>query len=486
MRKYQNTSNVIADTKDYFRGYGQIGYSKYDNSTSSVEIGEGLRDLIYELSYLNSLYDRLEPQAYRAGAFEDAQELIPAVEKRIKLLEETKKKLENKREKAVILEEAEEVVNYPDFIEKAQYNEDAEDVGKHFWSVNSGNSAVDMGFLSEEQAENLPATRASETDRTYGDFVEALDYAALGGNVRTAWFMTPKEVGIYNYLTETRGGKYADKYFESIEQELNDRRTGWSTREAQRVANEDELASSLATVVATPARDITALAGNVNDMIKTAQGKEISANDAFKQNNLATREIRGTVSEDMGWLGEKAYNFAMNAGDGLMRTASTAFLPASGTVTATMSGSSAMQDGVIDAKEMGMTDKQAVAYGTGMGFLDHRIGKITDKKLGKIIENNIKTPDLITAPVGSNRSAFLRGGTTKFVKDTLLQNKKDELYSLVRGTDGENYVNNLFRSNPFRWMNDDDKIEVISGLTDYCRGNISEDNMKNILQIKLK
>jgi len=27
---------------------------------------------------------------------------------------------------------------------------------------------------------------------------------------------------------------------------------------------------------------------------------------------------------------------------------------------------------------------------------------------------------------------------------------------------------------------------VISGLTDYCRGNISEDNMKNILQIKLK
>ena len=41
-------------------------------------------------------------------------------------------------------------------------------------------------------------------------------------------------------------------------------------------------------------------------------------------------------------------------------------------------------------------------------------------------------------------------------------------------------------SNPFRWMNDDDKIEVVSGLTDYCRGYISEDNMKNILQIKLK
>ncbi|MBR3870631.1 MAG: hypothetical protein IKJ17_03930 [Clostridia bacterium] len=481
MRKYQNTSNVIADTKDYFRGYGQIGYSKYDNSTSSVEIGEGLRDLIYELSYLNSLYDRLEPQAYRAGAFEDAQELIPAVEKRIKLLEETKKKLENKREKAVILEEAEEVVNYPDFIEKAQYNEDAEDVGKHFWSVNSGNSAVDMGFLSEEQAENLPATRASETDRTYGDFVEALDYAALGGNVRTAWFMTPKEVGIYNYLTETRGGKYADKYFESIEQELNDRRTGWSTREAQRVANEDEFASSLATVVATPARDITALAGNVNDMIKTAQGKEISANDAFKQNNLATREIRGTVSEDMGWLGKKAYKFAMNAGDGLMRTASTKFLPAGNIINTGLSASSAMQDGIIDAKEIGMSDEGSLLYGGTMGGVDGLAGGLAS--VGGML---IKTPDTINNSIASHISARSRGGITNKIKENRLQNKKDELYSLVRGTDGENYVNNLFRSNSFRWMNDDDKIEVVSGLTDYCRGNISEDNMKNILQINLK
>lgn len=41
-------------------------------------------------------------------------------------------------------------------------------------------------------------------------------------------------------------------------------------------------------------------------------------------------------------------------------------------------------------------------------------------------------------------------------------------------------------SNTFRRMNDDDKLDVIVGLTDYCKGNISEDNMKNILQIKLK
>jgi hypothetical protein len=220
-------------------------------------------------------------------------------------------------------------------------------------------------------------------------------------------FMTQDEIGLYNYLHNTRGADAAQEYLGYLERELNQRRTGAQTDAAQDWAGRHPAAASAVTVAMSPISGISSLVGQVGAKLT---GQQIDPNASYNMmsnvKNAMREEVGGIVEESWGPVGSFGYNVGMSmldmladkyAGIGLAGGGS-----GSGMAIKGLMGSRAVAETVIDGKNRGLSDEQAIKLGLVSGAAE-------------LITEGIGLDEMLKLPKGMEDAGFWRGALKGFV-----------------------------------------------------------------------
>ncbi len=238
--------------------------------------------------------------------------------------------------------------------------------------------------------------------------------------------ITEDERGIFNYLYNTNQQDVAQEYIDWLTPQLNARLTEKTTREAAERAHQGPVQAAIesaGTVLAAPLKAV----GYVEDVWNTVTGKDIDINSPTHLFSNISGAVRGQVAEDIrgatdGFflndftkhigidnVGAFAYDTVMSMADnavnmaiaggatGALGLTGTAAQHAAGAISSVLMGSQVAADAVIEAKQHGDSDIQAVA----LGFVRGAIEAATEKwsidnilntpgsTLGKVIQNDL-------------------------------------------------------------------------------------------------
>lgn len=224
-----------------------------------------------------------------------------------------------------------------------------------------------------------------------------------GTDIAKYAFMTPDEIGVYNYLYATEGKKSARQFLKSIDAELNEQWRSGAERNIAEKANANagsKVAYSAATVLAQPARALSSALATGEDIFRTVTGQGIDENSKLRELSANTQAIRGGVTDNMSSSGQFFYNTAMSAGDSavnmLVMRGAGELLGFSGDKllkfmntfgSATMSSEVAATS-VAESKQKGYSDVGALSLGLvrgGIEYLTERMGG--EWVIGKIKNN---------------------------------------------------------------------------------------------------
>ena len=187
--------------------------------------------------------------------------------------------------------------------------------------------------------------------------------------------MTEDEVKVYNYLYATQGKEKAGEYVNGLEEELQKRWRAATQEQAQTMAKDDPVGSSILSTLVAPGKGVAYL-GQAMDMLKNGT---VNENAAYNYANLTGQGIRSTISKALtdsgkwGAAGSFLYNTGMSMADFLLTTGITG--GQSGPAMVIM-GTGAAADTVLEAKQRGVEDKQAFALGTIAGVAEAVMEKI--------------------------------------------------------------------------------------------------------------
>ena len=323
------------DYTDTTRSKGRAGASRRNNS--------GYRKYLSSIGY-NSI-----------------EELEAAINEKSSFIEDAK--LYQTEQKALNAEDFEKYSQIGAGIENPSYNE--------------ANGWLHAGtyIIGGEEVKN-PATFAKENSDT-------LRMGGVAGNVLYT-YLTDDELGIHNYYLglETEGKVEkgtAQKYLDSIEGRLKERHENEWIEAFDNFAHESPVLGSAVSVW----YSLGGATEHVYDSIKYGKTGEMDSNFNAKVSST----IRSRVSQDVDWeIGNwDAFDFVYNTGMSMADTvAATALTGGNAFASGTMLGLSAAGQGVNDALERGLSDKQAFWNGFMSGCFEMAFESIS---IGKVLDN---------------------------------------------------------------------------------------------------
>ena len=383
-----------------------------------------------------------------------------------------------------------------DFEEKSQYHSTAKDSQPSLMTRLIDN-AVDGG-TSDWDDPLYEAVNGNEEARAYMLTKATTRYGAEGnalgglyGNVaegkQEVKQMTEEEVGVFNYLYATEGKEVAHEYYDLLQElELNPRQRAEEEETFRQWANDGwggAIGSSIFSVATSPLKVLSA-AGQFADYITTGK---IDENAPYNSFAYVPNTIRSTVAqkaeEKWGPVASFAYQTGMSMADFLYNSALTgawageaalgegAFKLASNMSLAIM-GSGAAADATIEAKERGLTDKQAFVLGTVAGAAEILTEKFSIESLltGKWEDSAIK---FILKNAFVEGSEEVGSDVINMVADVLVAKDKSQWKQSIQA-----YRNSgLSEEEAFRRAMMDQALEM--GL-DYLGGSISGGVMAGI------
>lgn len=205
------------------------------------------------------------------------------------------------------------------------------------------------------------------------------------------YFMNEEERKKYIYLYNTEGKEKAEEYYKYIEPKLisegADRLIEWS----EDIGREHPIAGTAATVALSPYVG----AASVGENIKTLAGFEVDDNgyiDVKLKNALRQGVADEHIKSD---FGKNVYGLSTSLLDNTVNAFAAKFLlggwgatPAQSAkyvsrLTMTLMSSEVMANGVIDAKEMGLNDADAITVGIARGVTEYLTGKWSIERILK-------------------------------------------------------------------------------------------------------
>ena len=288
-------------------------------------------------------------------------------------------------EKKWLQDKADEVATSEDYqsqIDELKARQEAE-------HSNWGGSNEYSGDITELE-NKLKLKQRAEKAAEYETLVNSPDFADnnsmewnhIGANDMLT-YMNDEEKQVYSYLHNTGREDEAEEYSKLIQPRLTERYTQTVNEWAQQYATEHPwLASGLSL-----GSNLISGAGIVEDIGKRIVGEPIDVNSPMHYGANMTNALRSTVSDKyLGDVGTFGYDTVMSAADsainmavstaiggavgavGSMSTAAVESLTA--TVSSTIMGSQVATNTVIDAKERGLSDDQAVTLGVLYGVVE--------------------------------------------------------------------------------------------------------------------
>lgn len=292
-----------------------------------------------------------------------------------------KQKEEAAAEKEKISAQYENLRNSEDFGEKSQYQSTASDrptvlarlTGNDAWGVNHDIGDEEYEYINNENLRDEIKNKYS----TYGNDTgnRSSKYERLGYD-----YVSDEEKQIYNYLYSTKGKKDAEKYLDSLD--LTARMTEDYGERFADVTRRHPIAASALSVP----MGIQSGLGFVKDTADFISGKGIDEHSYYNLNANMQNKIRDTVSEEIqkavegtwGEAGSASYGIGMSMADYL---ATTAITGGNSALSLAIMGSRAAAQGVIDAKERGVSDTQAFLTGAAQGIAEIAFEKISLEQL---------------------------------------------------------------------------------------------------------
>lgn len=285
-------------------------------------------------------------------------------------------------------QEYENLRNNADFAEKSQYKSTANNSKPSAIDILSDNYRADNSGWDDPLYEYVNGNQEAgaylynRANSIYGSGGNAL--GALYGNVADskteAVQMTDDERALFNYIYATQGKDSAHEYYETIQSGLNARQREQDMRALQEYAGERPVEASFLSVLESPLKGLSYI-GQASDYLS---GGSIDQNAGYNRFAYYGSSIRGKVSDTIansgkwGKVGSFLYQTGMSMGDFLLNTAITGGFGVDGAATPALAkgvealslaimGTGAAADATIEAKDRGLTDKQAFTLGTIAG-----------------------------------------------------------------------------------------------------------------------
>lgn len=240
-------------------------------------------------------------------------------------------------------------------------------------------------------------------------------------------YMTPEEVGIYNYLYNVSGREAAEKYLEYLEFSLSDKRQREVFENAYGFAGKNFGTKAAASLASFPAKLLSGagyldVLGQRLNRVVTGSDKPINYNrGAQTAYNFAQGAREGTMS-GMSDTGKFIYSTAMSMGDSLGVLGVSLLTGGSGATM--LLGGSAATSTMHEAKANGASDGQALAMGFIAGAAETIMEELPLEKLLNItpasnwvefIQNSIKqganeaTEEVLTTLVNTAADVLIMG-----------------------------------------------------------------------------
>ena len=268
----------------------------------------------------------------------------------------------------------------------------------------------------EELRQNEDFARESQYDVTVKDedyhWINDTDMTSLRNAMRSEQdpfavkqHMTADEIAMYNYLYSSQGEKTAKEYLKYLEPELNRRNAQQSDERMQELGKNHPVLSSALSVALSPVSGVTSAAGIIAEKIT---GQEIDPNSPWfnvsNQKNAIREAVAGQIEESLGetWgpVGSVGYNIGMSMLDMLADKWSGIGLAGggkgSGLAIKGLMGSRAVAETVIDGKNRGLSDEQAIKLGLVSGAAE-------------LITEGIGLDEMLKLPEGMKDAGFWRG-----------------------------------------------------------------------------
>ncbi|MGN0502465.1 MAG: hypothetical protein ACI4HN_06030 [Ruminococcus sp.] len=226
-------------------------------------------------------------------------------------------------------------------------------------------------------------------------------------------YLNDEEKKTFNYIYNTEGKDEAQKYLDFLEQTLNQRMTENMTGNAEKFAKENPVGAK----VLSYATNLGSGQGIAEDFVNTVIGKEVDTNSAShiasqitdSMRNSANDELFGEEDSIQKWLSQitdsaidSAISMYIGGKVGLGAGAASGVAKEEvrstiGGVTSFIVGSQVATRGVIEAKQSGLTDNQAVTLGVIKGIIEGVTEKYSvetilndpTKLLSKVIKNDL-------------------------------------------------------------------------------------------------
>ena len=196
-------------------------------------------------------------------------------------------------------------------------------------------------------------------------------------------YMSEKEQKVFNYLVNTQGDEAAQEFFETLKPDLNERMTAHESQKAADFADEHPVLGSIQSV----GYNVLSGAGFVEDVFNTVTGNPIDTNSFFQlpahlreaEQNAVAEKIDNPLGQWLYRAGmsavESAVNIALAKGiggvAGAFGASEGAVASLSTNATSVIMGSQVATQTVIESKEKGLSDGQAVTLGLIHGLVEH-------------------------------------------------------------------------------------------------------------------
>ena len=242
-----------------------------------------------------------------------------------------------------------------------------------------------------------------DKSKLFGDFLydyinrneDALDVAMVNDTSDYSYFlghdkgflqtMKDEEIGVYNYLYNTKGPEAANAFLSFIESDLEGRRRLQEQARWAEYAKESPFGSSVFSTLISPLKGLSYIS-QAADMLDDGKMKQDAAYNRFTYIPTTIRNQVSTTIENSGkWgkVGSFAYNTGMSMADFLFTTAVSGGNQA---MSLAIMGSGAAADATLAAKDRGLDDGEAFALGTIAGLAEVAMEKIS---LGAWLEGDM-------------------------------------------------------------------------------------------------
>ena len=220
------------------------------------------------------------------------------------------------------------------------------------------------------------------------------------GELDNKRYMTDDEYKVYTYVYNTQGPEKAEEFFKSIEPELNKKMTEAQAQKEADLANSG-LGGAIVASVKSLGYNFISGGGFIEDVVNYAAHKEVDTNSFLNLpanlSNAARQTVQKNIDNPVGqWIYGTTMSIADNAinmlvSKGIGKVAGLAGASAStvnnvaANATSIIMGSQVATQTVIDCKDKGLSDGQALGLGLIHGLVEHITEKVS-------IENILSDP----------------------------------------------------------------------------------------------